>query len=232
MSGDQWCIHSGQSVNPELPASLPEATRHSQGGQIVPQIVEAEVFDPGTLFCLAPCGRALLDALAAEGETPARVLSPRGFQRRHGVRVQRNAAPVARLRRAVIEPGHFPVQIHAAPFEPPGSRPHDTPSRAQTRRSVSCGPAIPRSIDPPPRVSRSAHAAAVPSASESSAPHGAIASPGARYSRSAELPRGRDSLSRSIPPSFNLRSRMNGCNTVMSIASSFRDRRYGSSFFR
>jgi len=53
MSGDQWCIHSGQYVNPELPASLPEATRHSQGGQIVPQIVEAEVFDPGTLFCLA-----------------------------------------------------------------------------------------------------------------------------------------------------------------------------------
>jgi hypothetical protein len=80
--------------------------------------VEAEVLDSGALLCLVPGGRALLDAFSAEGETSARVLSPRGFQRRHGVRVQRNTAPIARLRRAVIEPGHFPVEIYAAPFEP------------------------------------------------------------------------------------------------------------------
>lgn len=80
----------------------------------MPQVVEAEVFDPGTLLCLVLGGRALLDAFAAEGETPAQVLSSRRFERRHGVRVQRSSAPVARLRRAVIKPGHFPVEIHAS----------------------------------------------------------------------------------------------------------------------
>jgi hypothetical protein len=84
----------------------------------VPQVVEAEVLDAGALLRQAPGGGALLDAFTSEGEAPARVLSPRRFERRHGIRIHGNAAAVTRLRRAVIEPGHLPVKIHAAPFEP------------------------------------------------------------------------------------------------------------------
>jgi len=46
----------------------------------------------------------LLHALTREGKAPARVLSPRRFERRHGVRVERYTAAVTRLRRTVIEP--------------------------------------------------------------------------------------------------------------------------------
>src|SRR5271170_6070341 len=58
-----------------------------------------------------------MDALTCEGEAPARVLSPRRFERCHGIRIQGNAAAVPGLRRAVIEPGHLAVKIHAAPFK-------------------------------------------------------------------------------------------------------------------
>jgi len=70
----------------------------------VPQVVQAEVLDAGTLLRQAPGGGALLDALACESEAPARVLSPRRFERRYGIRIQGNAAAIARLRRAMIEP--------------------------------------------------------------------------------------------------------------------------------
>jgi hypothetical protein len=52
----------------------------------VPQIVEAEVLDAGALLRQSPGGGALMNAFSGEGEAPARVLSPRGFQRCHGVR--------------------------------------------------------------------------------------------------------------------------------------------------
>ena len=68
----------------------------------MPQVVEAEVLDAGTLLRLVPRGGALLDSLTSEGEAPARVLSPRRFERRHGIRVQGNAAAVTGLGRAVI----------------------------------------------------------------------------------------------------------------------------------
>jgi Bacterial mobilisation protein (MobC) len=42
----------------------------------------------------------LLDAFSGESEAPAGVLSPRRFERGHGIRIQGNAATVARLRRA------------------------------------------------------------------------------------------------------------------------------------
>jgi len=41
-----------------------------------------------------------MDAFSGEGEAPARVLPPRRFERRHGIRIERYAAAVARLRRA------------------------------------------------------------------------------------------------------------------------------------
>src|SRR5450631_1857512 len=66
----------------------------------------------------APGGRTLLNSLTREGEAPARMLSSRRFERPHCVRIERYAAAIARLSRAVIEPGHFSVKIHAAPFEP------------------------------------------------------------------------------------------------------------------
>ncbi len=43
----------------------------------------------------------------AKVKQSGRALSPRRFERRHGVRVERNTAAVRRLRRAVIEPRHF-----------------------------------------------------------------------------------------------------------------------------
>jgi hypothetical protein len=85
----------------------PAATRHSLALGIVPQVVEAEVLDAGALLRQAPGGGALMDAFTCEGEAPARVLSPRRFERRHGIRIQGNAATVTRLGRTVIEPGHF-----------------------------------------------------------------------------------------------------------------------------
>ena len=68
---------------------------------------EAEVLDAGALLCLVPGSRALLDAFACEGKAPARVLSPRCFERCHGICIERHPTAVARLRRAVIEPGDF-----------------------------------------------------------------------------------------------------------------------------
>src|SRR5579863_5068643 len=59
-----------------------------------------------------------MDAFSGEGEAPARVLTPRRFERRHSIRIERYAATVARLCRAVIEPGHLSGEVHAAPFEP------------------------------------------------------------------------------------------------------------------
>jgi hypothetical protein len=58
----------------------------------VPQVVETEVLDPGTLFRLVPRRRALVDALTGEGETPAPVLTARRLERRQGVRIERNTA--------------------------------------------------------------------------------------------------------------------------------------------
>jgi hypothetical protein len=43
----------------------------------VPQVVEAEVLDAGTLLRLIPRRRVLMDTLTGEGETPAPVLTPR-----------------------------------------------------------------------------------------------------------------------------------------------------------
>src|ERR1700737_734079 len=118
MWGGWRCLCALQSVISDEFRSTAHATRHSQERQIVPQVVEAEVLDAGALLRQTPGGGALLDAFSGEGEAPAGVLSPRHFERRHGVRIQGNAASVARLRRAVIEPRLFPVKVHAAPFEP------------------------------------------------------------------------------------------------------------------
>ena len=49
----------------------------------MPQVLDAEVLDAGALLRLGPRGRALLDAFTREGEAPARVLTPRRFERRH-----------------------------------------------------------------------------------------------------------------------------------------------------
>jgi hypothetical protein len=61
----------------------------------VPQVVETEVLDAGTLLRLVPRRRALVNALTDEGETPAPMLTPRRLERRHGVRIERNTAALA-----------------------------------------------------------------------------------------------------------------------------------------
>ena len=66
------------------------------------------ILDAGAMLRLVPRGGALLEAFTGEGEAPARVLPPRRVERRHGIRIQGNAATVTRFRRTVIEPGHFP----------------------------------------------------------------------------------------------------------------------------
>ncbi len=91
---------------------------HVPRGPGVPQVVEAEVLDAGAPFRLVPGGRTLLNALTGKGEAPPWVLSPRRFERRRGVRIERYTATVTRLRRTVIEPRDLPVKIYAAPFEP------------------------------------------------------------------------------------------------------------------
>lgn len=95
------------TLNSEISERLDDAanaTRHSQARHIVPQIVEAEVIDPGALLRLVPGGRALLDAFACEGKAPARMLTAGRFEGRHGIRIERYTPAVARLGRAVIEP--------------------------------------------------------------------------------------------------------------------------------
>src|ERR1700687_2945930 len=98
--------------------TIPAATRHSPPLGIVPQVVETELLDAGTLLRLVPRRRALMAALAGEGEAPAPVLTPRRLERRHGVRIERNTAALARLRGAMIEPCHLASEIHPTPFEP------------------------------------------------------------------------------------------------------------------
>ena len=62
--------------------------------------MQAEVLDAGARLRLLPRRGTLLDTVTRESETPSRVLTLHRFQRRQGVRIERNPPAIAGLRRA------------------------------------------------------------------------------------------------------------------------------------
>ena len=94
------------------------AALHVPRGPGVPQVVEAEVLDAGTLLRLVPRGGALLDALTCKGQAPARVANFAAISARATTAIPIQRAQVSR--RLFLVRSAVSLSLAAVASWPPG----------------------------------------------------------------------------------------------------------------